>query len=408
MWGHVRGQVLGKLTVLQVKAAKLPGRYSDGQGLMLQVKPSGARSWVVRVQVNGKRRDFGLGSANDITLSEARESAAATRKLFRAGNDPVAAKRASQAASAAIPSFREAAERAHADQKSGWRNLKHQAQWLSSLEAYAFPSLGQLRVDEVDAAMIGAALTPIWLSKPETARRVRQRITAVLDWAHGKGLRASEAPTRSIGKLLPRQPKRDGHFAAMPYSELASFMEALTARDTMGRLALRFLILTACRSGEVRGATWDEIDLSKNEWTIPAGRMKAGKAHIVPLSKAAVNVLTKVESLRTTAGNQHIFPGLRGKQLSDMTLTKVLRSAEPTNATVHGFRSSFRDWAAECTQISGEVVEAALAHTNSNRVEAAYRRTNYLEKRRPLMERWAEYVCTVTSSRDPVSTPAAA
>lgn len=383
---------MAKLTATAVRAARKPGRYHDGQGLMLLVKQSGARSWLLRIQVNGKRRDFGLGSASDVSLAEARERAIETRKLVRAGIDPVASKRASRAATAAIPTFREAAIAAHADHKGGWRNEKHRAQWLSTLQTHAFPTLGDARVDQVDAGMIANALRPIWLAIPETARRVRQRIAAVLDWAHGKGFRSAEAPTRSIGKLLARQPKKDGHFAAMDYANLPAFVTRLEEGSSVGRLALRFLILTAGRSGEVRGTMWSEIDLERGLWTVPATRMKGGKSHVVPLSPSALVVLEAAKEGRTDRTDQLVFPGLHGKQLSDMTLTKALRTAGATNATVHGFRSSFRDWAAERTLFEGAVVEAALAHTNANRVEAAYRRTNYLEKRRSLMDEWAGFL----------------
>lgn len=383
---------MGKLTALAVKAAKEPGRYQDGQGLMLLVKPSGARSWLLRIQAAGKRRDFGLGSANEVGLSEARERASETRRLVRAGVDPVSAKRLSQAITAAIPTFREAAKAAHEDHKGGWRNKKHKDQWLSTLTTYAFPTIGDVRVDQIDGPMISNLLLPIWLTIPETSRRVRQRVAAVLDWAHGKGFRASEAPTRSISKVLPRQPKNDGHFAALPYAEVPTLMAKLAKDESVGRLALRFLILTAARSGEVRGATWEEIDLEQRVWTVPAVRMKAGKAHAVPLSDDALVVLEVATKARTGKSGEPVFPGLRGKPLSDMTILKVLRTANSGKATVHGFRSGFRDWAAECSSVPGEVVEAALAHTNTNRVEAAYRRTNYLEKRRGLMNDWAKFL----------------
>lgn len=383
---------MGKLTALAVKAAKAPGRYQDGQGLMLLVKPTGARSWLLRIQTTGRRRDFGLGSANEVSLSEARERASETRKLVRAGVDPVSARRLSQAVTAAIPTFREAAKAAHEDHKGGWRNEKHKAQWLSTLTTYAFPAIGDVRVDQIDGPIISNLLLPIWLTVPETARRVRQRVAAVLDWAHGKGFRATEAPTRSISKVLPRQPKNDGHFAALPYADVPALMIRLTADESVGRLALRFLILTAARSGEVRGATWEEIDVKQRVWTVPAARMKAGKSHTVPLSEDALAVLELATKAQMDQPSAPVFPGLKGKALSDMTILKVLRTAEAGMATVHGFRSSFRDWAAECTAVPGEVVEAALAHTNKNKVEAAYRRTNYLEKRRGLMTDWANYL----------------
>ena len=389
---------MGKLTVLGVKAAKLPGRYQDGDGLMLLVKPTGARSWLLRIQVDGNRRDFGLGSANHVALADAREKADEVRKLYKSGVDPVEAKRAAKVAKIIIPTFRKAAEIAHNEHKGGWRNEKHKAQWISSLTAYAFPTIGDTPIDKIDGPMIRDLLLPIWLEKPETARRVRQRVGAVLDWAHAKGYRATEAPMRSIGKGLPRQPKKDGHFAALPYSDAPALMTKLAETESVGRLALRFLILTAARSGEVRGATWEEIDFGNGVWTVPAERMKAGKAHMVPLSARALAVLEDAKKARKGKAGEPIFPGMRQKAMSDMTLAKVLRTAGAVDATVHGFRSSFRDWAAECTATAGDVVEAALAHTIANRVEAAYRRTNYLEKRRLLMDAWASYLAETAAN----------
>jgi integrase len=383
---------MGKLTVLSVKASKLPGRYQDGDGLMLVVKPSGSRSWMLRLQAEGRRRDFGLGSASHVSLGEAREKADEVRRLYKGGVDPVEARRAAKAAKITIPTFREAAKTAHGEHKGGWRNEKHKAQWISSLEAYAFPSIGDERVDRVDGPMIRDLLLAIWLDKPETARRVRQRIGAVLDWAHAKGFRATEAPMRSIGKGLPRQPKKDRHHAALPYADVPALIGKLAKAESVGRLALQFLIFTAARSGEVRGATWEEIDLESNVWTVPAERMKAGKAHMVPLSPKALAVLEIAKKSRKGKAGEPVFPGLRHKPMSDMTLSKVLHTATNQAATVHGFRSSFRDWAAECTGTAGDVVEAALAHTIESRVEAAYRRTNYLEKRRLLMDAWASYL----------------
>lgn len=397
---------MGKLTALKVKGAPA-GRHEDGDGLALLVKATGSRSWVLKAQVGGKRREFGLGSAKAVSLAEARENADAVRRQFRSGIDPVAVKRQ---VVAALPTFREAAQQAHGEQQAGWRNPKHRAQWLSSLEAYAFPSLGSATVDKIDGPMIRDALLPIWLDKPETARRVRQRIGAVLDWAYAKGHRASEAPMRSLSKGLPRQPKKDGHFAALPYDKLPGLMKALGETESIGRLALQFLILTAARSGEVRGARWSEIDMAAAVWTVPADRMKAGKQHLVPLSAPALAILKRMADV---ASDELVFPGITGRAadadtlgkgrpgaltrdagkrpMSDMTLTKVLRTAGAGDATVHGMRSSFRDWAAEQTAFPGEVVEAALAHTIGNKVEAAYRRTNYLEKRRGLMDAWAAF-----------------
>lgn len=381
---------MGKLSPMAFKNAVEPGRYQDGDGLFLLVKSKTSRSWMYRAQVDGKRRDFGLGSANDVGLAAARVKADEIRKQFKSGIDPVEAKKAAKRAQVEIPTFRKAAKLVHDEHKPGWKNDKHVAQWLSSLEAYAFPTIGDIRIDLVDAAAIRDLLLPIWLEKPETARRVRQRIAAVLDWGHWKGYRAAEAPTRSINKGLPRQPKKDGHFAALPYFDAPELMTALAANDSVGRLALQFTILTAARSGEVRGATWEEIE--GDVWTIPANRMKAGKAHMVPLGARALAILETAKAFRGTKKGEPVFPGLKRQPLSDMTLAKALRSVDEGKATVHGFRSTFRDWAAEMTATPGDVVEAALAHMIGNRVEAAYRRTNYLDKRRILMDQWAAYL----------------
>lgn len=378
---------MGSLTAIQVRNLKVPGRYVDGDGLMLNVKDSGTKSWLLRVQHEGKRREFGLGGAKDVSLAEARERAAEIRKMLRAGVDPVAekAKRREEA-----PTFRKAALAVHREHKRGWKNGKHQAQWLATLEAYAFPRLGSLYVDDITGPMVRDVLADIWLEKPETARRVRQRIGAVLDYAYSKGWRTTEAPMRSVTKGLPRQPRKAGHFAAMPYREVPALLKRLRERESMGRLALEALILTAARSGEIRGATWQELDLEAGLWTVPARRMKAGKEHVIPLSPAAVEVFRRAAALRVE-GTELVFYGQRLKRpLSDMTLLKVLRDMS-LPCTVHGFRSAFRDWAAEETTHPGEVAEAALAHAIASKVEAAYRRTDFLEKRRAMMEAWARH-----------------
>jgi integrase len=256
---------------------------------------------------------------------------------------------------------------------------------------FAWPTLGDIRVSEITGPMIRNVLAEIWLTKPETARRVRQRIGAVLDWAYASGYRETEAPMRSISKGLPRQPKKGGsHFAAMPYAEVAAFMSRLNERESVTRLALQVTILTAFRSGEVRGATWNEIDFDAALWTIPVERMKAKREHVVPLSEAALRILRRCKQLRS-GGEPLIFPRTRPRHpMSDMTLTKLLRELK-VPVTVHGFRSSFRDWVSEETDLQGEVAEAALAHTVPNKTEAAYRRGSLLEKRRNLMDDWANY-----------------
>jgi integrase len=376
---------MGKLNPIQVKSLTAPGRYMDGDGLMLEVKPSGSKSWVVRLQAGGKRRDYGLGSFKDIGLSEARDLARDYRKKLRLGLDPVAARRTVST----TPTFAEAAATVHDEHKRGWRNGKHGAQWLSTVKTYVFPSIGQLRVDAVTTGHVRDLLADIWLTKPETARRVRQRIGTVMDYAHGKGWREPFVMS-AVSKALPKQPRKSGRFEALPYADLPAFLAKLRERVSVGRLALEALILTAARSGEIRLARSSEIDMDKATWTLPAERMKAGKTHVVPLSPAALSVLKRAAEFRA-GGSDLVFPGMkRGRPLSDMTLLKILRDMK-VDATVHGFRSSFRDWCAEETSFSGEVAEAALAHAIPNKVEAAYRRTDFLDKRRKLMESWAAY-----------------
>ncbi len=378
---------MGKLNPIQVKTFKTPGRYVDGDGLMLEIKPSGSKSWVVRLQSNGKRRDFGLGSFKDVGLSEARELAAEFRKKVRQGIDPVAARRKGQS----TPTFEEAAKAVYEEHKRGWRNGKHAAQWIATLKAYALPAIGPLRVDAITTGHVRDLLAEIWLAKPETARRVRQRVGTVLDYAHGKGWREPFVMA-AVNKSLPKQPRKAGRFEALPFTEVPAFMLRLKERTSVGRLALEALVLSASRSGEVRLARWSEVDLEAAKWTIPAERMKAAKTHVVPLSEQAIEVFRRAKSL-SIGESDLVFPGAkRGKPLSDMTLLKVLRDMG-MGATVHGFRSAFRDWCAEETSVAGEIAEAALAHTVPNKVEAAYRRTDFFEKRRKLMDAWASY-CT--------------
>jgi len=378
---------MGNLTAVQIRNLREPGRYSDGDGLILNLVGPGRGSWLVRVQSNGKRRDIGIGSTTDLGLAEAREAARTLKAEIRQGVE-VKTERKKQRSK--IPTFRTAAELVHAEQKIAWKNGKHQAQWISTLESYVFPDLGDKLVSDIEGPEIRDVLAKIWLSKPETARRVRQRIGAVLDWSYAKGYRSTEAPMRSLARGLPRQPKKKGHFEALPYELVPALIEELRERPSVGRLALEFLILTASRSGEVRGCAWSEIDLKGRIWTIPADRMKAGKAHLIPLDDAALNVLDRAMLFKAKESNL-VFPGQKPKEmLSDMTLLKVLRDRN-AGVTVHGFRSAFRDWCAEQTSYPGEVAEAALAHAIQNKVEAAYRRTNYLEKRKALMKDWADF-----------------
>lgn len=385
---------MGRLSATSVKATKEPGRYGDGDGLYLVVTPSGSKSWVCRVQKNGKRRDIGLGSVKKVPLALARERAVKTRMQVEVGIDPVSERRKE----AGIPTFREAVSLVFAENKASWKNQKHRAQWLSTLERYAFPIIGDLSISELDGHHARDVVAPIWLEKPETARRVRQRIGSVVDWAIGKGYRTLPLPLAAMDKSLPRIKAKPVHHAALPYAEVPQFLAYLKDGDSIGRLALSVLILTATRSGEVRGATWDEIDFENALWTIPAERMKAGREHVIPLSPPALALLQKAATYRE-ARSPLVFPGQRGaKPLSDMTLTKICRDAK-IEAVPHGFRSSFRDWVAEETTFDGDIAEMALAHAIGNKVEAAYRRGNLLEKRRVMMTSWGDYCSTQQPSR---------
>lgn len=381
---------MATLTALKVSKAKAPGKYFDQGGLMLLVKPSGAASWVLRTMVRGKRYELGLGSRQDVTLAEARDLARDTRKKLRAGATPSLLR--AEANKLRGMTFADAARRVHEERLSGWKNEKHAAQWISTLETYTFPRLGELPVAEIGSSHILDVIQPLWLDKPETARRTKQRIGSVLDWAHAKEERAEPAPMRAVDAALKKQKRSPKHFAAMPYENMPVLMHKLSKSKGVGALALRFTILTAARSGEVRGATWGEVDLDARTWTVPAGRMKVGQEHIVPLADAAIAILNAARLLTDGGPETIVFPGMRGRPLSDMTLSKALQTAGGSAYTVHGTaRSGFRDWAAEKTDFAGDIVEAALAHTIKNKVEAAYRRTNYLEKRRELMAEWGEY-----------------
>ena len=391
------------LTVKKIEHAR-PGRHADGDGLYLLVKPSGSKSWVLRVQHNGRRHDFGLGAAitgmidvdlpiqlrKSLTLAQAREKARIARELAKAGINPKSYWRAREET---VPSFEKVATEYHSQVSKGWRNGKHGDQWLATLRTYAFPVIGAKLVDEIDARDVQRVLAPIWLSKGETARRIRQRVGVVLDYAHGRGWRNSEAPMRAVNQLLGgiRQPK-GGNFAAMPYSEVPALMVKLREGEhSVGRLALQFLILTASRSGEVRKARWADVDAEAREWRVPASNSKTDRLHIVPLTSAALDILGDVRGMSEIDPEDLVFPGLNG-QMSDATMTKVLRVSGGGAYTVHGFRSSFRDWAAESGFPDGWA-EAALAHKNPDRTESAYKRTTFFDQRRDLlMPAWSAFV----------------
>ena len=387
------------LTPLAVKNAK-PGRHADGGGLHLLVKPTGARSWVYRFMLNGKSRDVGLGAAGQggMSLADARDEAAALRLKVKAGIDPLEerdreaaqALAAAQAAKVAGTTFKDVATAYIAANEESWRNPKHRLQWRNTLGTYVYPVIGDLPVAEVETALVLKILEPIWKGKAETASRIRGRIETVLDSAKARGYRQGENPARWRGHLAQILPARTrlsrGHHKAMPYEDIPVFMGALRAREAVAALALEFTILTAARSGEVIGATWAEVDLDKAMWTIPADRMKAAKEHRVPLSPRAVAILESLQSL----GSDYLFPGPAGGKLSGMAMAMLMRRLK-VDATVHGFRSGFRDWAAECTGYAHEVAEMALAHTIKNKVERAYRRGDLFDKRRRLTDDWASY-----------------
>lgn len=377
------------LTVVAIRNLSKPGRYADGNGLYLEVDPSGAKRWTLRTVVQGRRRDIGLGSHSLVTLAEAREAAIAYRKIARAGGDPISHKRQARRV---IPTFADAAEQVHAEHKAAWTNSKHVDQWITTLRTYAVPVLGPMRVDEITTPAILQVLAPIWLTKPETARRVRQRIGTVLDWAKAAGHRTGDNPVEGVVRGLPKQTDRDQHHAALPYAEVPAFIARLRSSDTAegSRLAFEFLVLTACRTGEVLGALWREVDLERALWVIPAERMKAHREHRVPLSLRAIEILNRARELAGTS--RYVFPSRSpAKPMSNMVFLMTLRRMG-LDVTAHGFRSAFRDWASEQTNVPREVCEMALAHTIPNKTEAAYRRGDLLEKRRELMSHWSKFI----------------
>lgn len=377
------------LTAQFVKTVKDPGKYFDGHGLFLRVQPNGQRQWVQRITIRGKRCELGLGNPSLVSLAEARETALANRKLAVSGGDPMRAKKEAEA----VLSFEDAARKVHALHLPTWRNPKHGAQFLSTLETYAFPRIGALKVADVTTADVLGVLMPIWTVKPETAARVRQRIGTVMKWAIAQGWR-QDNPAQSIDQALPKRDKSlRQHRKALTYGEVADCIKVVQASSAglSTKLALEFLVLTATRSGEARGATWAEVELGASPcWTIPASRMKAKRDHRIPLSPRALEILGQAKNL--SDGSGLVFPGTKlGKPLSDMTLSKLVK-ALGFDADVHGFRTSFRTWAQERTNFPREVAEAALAHTIKDKAEAAYARSDLFDKRRKMMEGWATYL----------------
>jgi integrase len=384
-----------KLSATQLRKPR-PGRYFDGAGLWLYVSPGGAQNWVYRYTYQGRRREMGLKAS---TLADARSEAADHRRLLRQEKvDPLAHRQAEDARKrldeARAITFQKCAEAYVEAHRAGWRNAKHADQWSNTLRTYACPVFGDWPVGDVDTEAVLQVLKPIWESKTETASRLRGRIENVLDWARVRGYREGENPARWRGHLDKLLPKRSRvapvtHHAALPYAQLPAVMAEIRAREGNAARALEFTTLTAARSGEVLGATWEEIDLEHKVWTVPASRMKARKQHRVPLSEAAAAVLRGMEKLRSS---NHVFPGHRyHRPLSNVAMAKVLQRVGYGEYTVHGMRSTFRDWCAEHTAYPREVAEAALAHVLSNKAEAAYQRGDLFEKRRKLMQSWADY-----------------
>ena len=364
-----------------------PGRHADGNGLYLFVQPSGTRSWIQRLLVRGRRRELGLGSVVLVPLAEAREKALANRKLARQGGDPLAEKRRAEG----IPTFAEAAMRVLEQKRGGWRTPRHSREWLSSLSRFAFPRIGKVPVSEVTSADVLEVLTPLWHRKAATAKRVRQRLRAVLEWAVAMEYRIDN-PCDRIGPVLGPQKDVTEHMQAVPHREAGAVIRKVRASTALpaARLALEFLVLTAARWSEVRWAEWEEIDRSGRVWTIPARRMKTNRRHRVPLCGRALEILKEAEALEEGAGPL-VFTHGEGKPLHDSTVRRLLRQLGVA-AVPHGFRSTFRDWAGEETDHPREVIEAALAHVVRNRVEAAYARSDLFERRRLLMDDWSRYL----------------
>lgn len=391
-------RMLHKLSDVTAKSDKLKaGRHSDGGGLYLNVSQAGSKSWLFMWAREGKRREMGLGSYPVVTLAKARKRADDCRVAVEEGRDPIAEREKETE-----PTFGECADRLIASMESSWRNDKHRAQWKMTLTSYCQPIRAK-RVSDIGTDDILKVLSPIWQEKPETASRLRGRVERVLDFAKARGWRTGENPALWRGHLknvLPvRQKLTRGHHAAMPYADVRTFVQRLPVLEAMAARALEFLILTAARSGEALGAQWSEFDLDAGIWTVPADRMKAGKEHRVPLSKRALEIVTVLHEVRLS---DYVFPGQKeGKPLSGMAMEMLLRRMKADEFTVHGFRSAFRDWAGDETHFSREVAEAALAHSVGNAVERAYRRADALEKRRQLMQAWADY-CLVPMAENVV------
>ncbi len=379
-----------ELTATEVKSVKAPGFYRAGNTLYLKVMPAGSKSWVQRLTIHGDRHDIGLGGYPQVSLARARQLAFQNREVAWAGGDPLAEKQKTK-----LPTFKQAAEKTFEANRARWRSEVTARNWERGMKKHVLPKIGELRVDKIGREQVLQVLTPIWTNTPEVARKQRNRIKAVLSWCQAHGFIEHNVAGEMIDGALPAMPAVKEHYRALPYQEVPAALETIDASNASltAKLCFRFLVLTATRSGEARGARWSEVDLDAKEWRIPASRMKAKFEHSIPLPVAAVTLLEQAHTLRD--GSDLIFPSSvrQGTPMSDMTLTKVLRTTGlAAQTTVHGFRSSFRDWAAECTNAAHAVMELSLAHKVGSAVERAYARSDLLAKRRRLMEQWAAYI----------------
>ncbi len=383
---------MANLSAAKIRTLKEPGKYSDGSnGLLLRIAPGGSQQWVQRITIEGKRKDLGLGAFPHVSLAQARQKAAENKSAVANGRNPLAEKHKAE-----VPSFREAGRAVFELNRPTWKNQNHIDNWWGSLELHALPYLGSIRVDQIQASDVLQVLTPIWTSRPETARRVRQRIRTILRWCWAHGFVHTNAAGEVLDGALPRMPKLvKGHLRAMDYREVAA---ALATVDASGaalatKLCLRFVVLTACRSGESREAVWSEVDLDSRVWTVPAHRMKRNREHKVPLSNEALSALAQARILRDASDLVFPSPQRQGRPMSDMAMTKLLRDCGLADrATVHGFRTSFKVWSMECTNLPWIVSESALAHALGDATVVAYARSDLLEQRRELMERWADFL----------------
>jgi integrase len=406
-------RTLNRLSTFKVSNLKRKGLHADGGGLYLRISDSGTKAWIFRFGENGKLHDMGLGALHTISLAEAREMATECRKLRLQGIDPIIHRRASRAgrraSDAKAMTFRQCADAYMASHEDTWRNAIHRNQWRRSLVTHAYPLLGELPVAAIDTGLVMKVIEPLWKGKTETASRVRGRIESILDWAKVRGFREGENPARWRGHLdhlLPARSRvrRVQHFAALPYAQIADFMAALRQQSHIGARALEFTILTAARTEQTLGAMWSEIDLGARVWTIPPERMKSGKEHKVPLNIPALALLNSMAAIRHS---EFVFPGTRSGPIYARAMAMALGRQARENITVHGFRSTFRDWAAERTTFPREVAEMALAHSVGNAVELAYRRGDMFEKRRKLMDAWADYCGKPATAGDVVALRAA-